>query len=249
MINPERRYSKAAVHVHSNFSLDSEDSPETVVQFAAKNGFNVLVLTDHDTVAGNLRAIREGRRVGVDVLPGIEVTVGRFLPHFLGINIESCIKNGQGNDLVAREIKEAGGFSIIAHPGSYPGYSGEILRLIKEGIVDGIERINGRVNYFPKSVEEYLDGQIKRKVAELGGADSHCARAEFLSAWTFFPGKSADDFLKALKDKTTIPQRGSRLPLSLKERTASLVGGLLLLPISRIKQNKKQYLSGRRYSV
>lgn len=227
-------YGMAAIHNHSYFSLDSTDSPEELVETAAQHGFNVLVLTDHETTRGTKRAVREGNLLGVEVIPGTETTPGIIAPHLIGINIENHIKSGRGNDWTAREIKKQGGYTVFPHPGAYLFYSEEIIRLIEEGLLDGLEIINGKISYFPHRLRNYLDSQSQKVVAEMGGADSHFAKADILSSSTLFPGKTAADFFKAIEEKTTIPIRGPQLSWSLRRKVRSFYGGLIKLSIRRL---------------
>ena len=61
------------LHLHSTAS-DGVDSPEAIVRQAASLGLPAIALTDHDTVDGVARAAEAGRRLGVEVVPGIEVS-------------------------------------------------------------------------------------------------------------------------------------------------------------------------------
>lgn len=61
-------------HVHSCNSSDGEFTPEELVGMAAAAGFRAIAITDHDTVAAYPGAIDCGRRAGVEVIPGIELT-------------------------------------------------------------------------------------------------------------------------------------------------------------------------------
>ena len=65
--------SRADFHTHSRHS-DGLLSPAALVDMAAANGVTVLALTDHDTTAGVAEAIAAGRRVGVRVIPGVEIS-------------------------------------------------------------------------------------------------------------------------------------------------------------------------------
>ena len=62
------------LHVHSTAS-DGSMSPSGLVRHAKASGLEVIALTDHDTVEGVEEALREGRSIGLEVLPGIEIGV------------------------------------------------------------------------------------------------------------------------------------------------------------------------------
>jgi predicted metal-dependent phosphoesterase TrpH len=61
------------LHAHTCAS-DGADSSQELVAAAAAAGLEVLAVTDHDTVEGVAAALRAGARLGVEVLPGCEVT-------------------------------------------------------------------------------------------------------------------------------------------------------------------------------
>ncbi len=77
------------LHVHSSMS-DGTDTPEELVRFAKAKGLCAIALTDHDTVAGVRRAQCEGKRCGVEVVPGVELSAydGREI-HILGYGIQT----------------------------------------------------------------------------------------------------------------------------------------------------------------
>ena len=60
------------LHTHSLYS-DGELSPSSVVKLARSRGIKNLALTDHNSVEGVNEAIKEGERIGVSVIPGIEI--------------------------------------------------------------------------------------------------------------------------------------------------------------------------------
>jgi 3',5'-nucleoside bisphosphate phosphatase len=61
-------------HIHSNRSCDGDFSPAELVGFAAARGFKAISIADHDTVAAYPEVIEDGRKAGVEVIPGIEIT-------------------------------------------------------------------------------------------------------------------------------------------------------------------------------
>lgn len=64
------------LHAHSTVS-DGTDTPTGVVLAAREAGLRVVALTDHDTFDGIAEATAAGARVGVEVLPGMEMSCER----------------------------------------------------------------------------------------------------------------------------------------------------------------------------
>lgn len=73
------------LHTHSRVS-DGTDSPTRLVMAAREAGLDVIALTDHDTFDGITEAMAAGRRIGVRVVPGIELSTERdgHSVHLLG---------------------------------------------------------------------------------------------------------------------------------------------------------------------
>jgi predicted metal-dependent phosphoesterase TrpH len=65
------------LHCHSTAS-DGAHTPTELVERAAGLGLRTLALTDHDTLAGLEEARQAGRRVGVEVLGGVEISATRI---------------------------------------------------------------------------------------------------------------------------------------------------------------------------
>ena len=73
------------LHTHSNCS-DGSLSPRELVQLAKKRDLRAIALTDHDTVAGVAEAVAAGKELGVEVVPGVEISA-QYPPgtmHILG---------------------------------------------------------------------------------------------------------------------------------------------------------------------
>jgi len=60
------------LHVHSTAS-DGTLSPSEVVREAHARGLCAIALTDHDTMDGVAEALQAGMRLGVEVIPGVEL--------------------------------------------------------------------------------------------------------------------------------------------------------------------------------
>ena len=64
----------ADLHCHSNVS-DGTLPPEAVAERAHRNGVELWSLTDHDEVGGQHRARDAAHALGMDYLPGTEISV------------------------------------------------------------------------------------------------------------------------------------------------------------------------------
>lgn len=73
------------LHNHSWYS-DGITSPADVVRQATAKRVDAIALTDHDCILGLLEATEEGKRIGVEVIPGIEIdaTIQKTDVHILG---------------------------------------------------------------------------------------------------------------------------------------------------------------------
>ena len=75
------------LHTHSNAS-DGTQPPGDVVASAARAGLDVVALTDHDTSSGWAEAVAAGERLGVRVLPGVEISC---LRHGVSVHLLSYL--------------------------------------------------------------------------------------------------------------------------------------------------------------
>lgn len=74
----------ADLHIHSTAS-DGQYAPAQVVQMAKALGLEVIALTDHDTVDGVDQAVEAGKKAGLRVLRGIELSAEEYpYLHILG---------------------------------------------------------------------------------------------------------------------------------------------------------------------
>jgi len=92
----QERWLKAELHAHCN--LDPMDhtlcsySAETLIAEAARLGYEVLAITCHDTDVWSPELSDFAARLGITLIPGMEVTVGRGW-HTLAYNFRTGAKN------------------------------------------------------------------------------------------------------------------------------------------------------------
>lgn len=79
------------LHTHSTAS-DGTFSPTELIDQAKQNGLSAIALTDHDTVDGIFEAALRANEIGIDFLPGIEISAESPTPggtlHILGYGID-----------------------------------------------------------------------------------------------------------------------------------------------------------------
>ncbi|SDW59173.1 PHP domain-containing protein [Paenibacillus sp. CF384] len=80
--------SRADLHTHTTAS-DGMQRPADNVEMAKTRGLGAIAITDHDTVEGLAEALEAGARLGITVVPGVEISTvadGRDI-HILGYYI------------------------------------------------------------------------------------------------------------------------------------------------------------------
>ncbi len=82
------------LHVHTTAS-EGQYTPSQIIEKAAEQNIKVTAITEHDTYAGVNEAMATGERLGIKVIPGIELNIsfptGEF--HLLGLNIHNPSKS------------------------------------------------------------------------------------------------------------------------------------------------------------
>jgi PHP domain-containing protein len=114
MAAPELHDIACVAHLHSTYSDGTGTVPQ-IAEAARRNGLDVVLLTDHDTLEAKEKG-EERRYDGVLVLVGEEVSpVGRN--HLLAFGPQEAIDHEQMTPAeVCSAVHEAGGICFAAHP-------------------------------------------------------------------------------------------------------------------------------------
>jgi len=102
----------ADLHTHSIYS-DGELTPKEIVKRAKRKGIKYLALTDHNSVEGIEEAIKEGEKLGIIIIPSVELMVkeNEVLGYFIdykNINLKKDLKRASyyENEKTKRRINE-----------------------------------------------------------------------------------------------------------------------------------------------
>ena len=127
------------LHLHSNAS-DGMLAPAALVRQAGEAGLTAIALTDHDTTAGVPEAMAEGERAGMEVVPGVEISlehentfhmIGLFVDEHRGLqealdrirvgradrNLRLIARLSEmGMPLTMGDVEEHAGGEVVARP-------------------------------------------------------------------------------------------------------------------------------------
>lgn len=99
------------LHIHSKYSDDGEYSPEELISICVRAGVNTMAITDHNSTAAIPEAIFWADKLGVTLVPGIELdcTFREVGLHLLGywIDCHNPVFARIEEDIVAQEQKAA----------------------------------------------------------------------------------------------------------------------------------------------
>jgi len=70
------------LHMHSRFSDDGEFPPEDLLERGHSLGMSCMAVTDHNSVKGVDGALKQGRALSIEVIPGVEIDCA-----FQGVNL------------------------------------------------------------------------------------------------------------------------------------------------------------------
>ncbi len=131
-------------HSHTMWSGDCTTTPEEVAEAITESAIDVLCITDHNAIAG---AEALAGQLPCRVVIGEELRVGSG--EIIGLFINERLPQGIGLVEAAKRIRGQGGLVYIPHPFDPMRNClkpEDIDLLVGEGLVDGIEGLNGKTS-------------------------------------------------------------------------------------------------------
>ncbi|MAT41129.1 MAG: histidinol-phosphatase [Anaerolineaceae bacterium] len=159
---------KVECHCHSDYSKDSLSGLEDLIQTAKKRGLDKLILTDHNTIQGAVRAQEMAPEL-IIVGEEIKTTIGEFLAFF----VKEEIPKGLSPQEALQRLKAQDAFISVSHPFDQMrhGWPLEALDQIRP-FVDAIEVFNSR-SLTAHLNDEALAYAEKYQLAGTVGSDAH----------------------------------------------------------------------------
>jgi len=207
---------KVELHSHTNHSkgekirIEGLNSPKEMVRQAKRLGLDAIAITDHNEFKGAVEAEREGKRIGITVIKGEEITIAGDR-HILGLGLTEKIKRDLSLEETLDAIKAQGGISISPHP----------FDLANKGIrenaakCDAIEVFNA-INLDRFSNRNAKKFALEKNLVTVAGSDAHCIEMLGYGLTEIKADNSVDSILHAIKNGNTKPV-GTYVPISVIE--------------------------------
>ena len=198
----------ADLHVHTALG-DGMASPQELLDYVeTETHLDVIAITDHD----DLRGAHETReswargRYRFQVIPGMEVTAVEG--HVIGLFVEDPLPSLRPVEEVLEAVHRQGGLAIAPHPLNWLTRSlgkrdlDRIAASQREGVhLDGMETANQSPGSRPALKKAAALNRERYHLAEVGGSDAHFLKV-IGSAFTEFPGRSAEELRRSILERT-----------------------------------------------
>ena len=202
---------KADMHLHTLYSDGTASVQAVVDHVEGSTDLDVVAITDHERIDGALRAARivAAGDYSFELVVGEEITTRRG--HVLALFIKDRIPALRPLTETLERIHDQGGIAIAPH--AMAPLTPSLGRASLLGShhaedprqrLDAIELMNpstaGRAR---RAARERLNADVLRLPA-VGNSDAHVLEG-IGTAWTWFPGSTADDYRAAVAAATTRP--------------------------------------------
>lgn len=207
----------AELHVHSTHS-DGRDSVRKLLESAIEKRIGAISITDHDTINGSLEAVElvNEEYYPLVVIPGIEISTNDG--HLLAYGIREDFDSGMSMEDTIREVRKAGGVSVIAHPFQIHRHGALSLKEVIR-VVDALEVFNAK---FYIGLCNKLTNYFARKYRKPGiaGSDAHSAKSLGYGLTILYNANNLHSALEDIRHGFT-GVIGCRIPLSIQFRTSA----------------------------
>ncbi len=184
------------LHIHSNYSHDSNIAVEDILIHAIKKQLDGIAICDHNTLAGSYHAIRRVKELDLPliVIPGEEVSTTQG--HLLVLGVRKAIPPNLTPSEAIGIARKRGGVVIAPHPFRSTGIGN-----LEEVKVDAIETFNSRCIFGENKKAKKLAQSLGKP--EVGGSDSHLLETIGLGFTEIDSKPNEKEVLKAILEGRT----------------------------------------------
>ncbi len=178
------------LHTHTVNSDGSMTAAE-LVRHAKAAGLRAIAITDHDSIDGVNEAVEEGKKIGLEVVPGIELSADSDTEtHILGLYIDiqnPALKEALRGALISRQERMAAtsdllkqlGFDVPIEevkalaPGGIVGRAHHAKLMVEKGYVSSVKEAFDKYLAFGKPAynnrQKLTDRECVELIRECGG--------------------------------------------------------------------------------
>jgi predicted metal-dependent phosphoesterase TrpH len=205
------RLGKADMHLHTLYSDGTAAVADLLEHVERNTDLDVIAITDHERVDGALRAreIHAAAGYSFDLVVGEEITTRRG--HILALFLAERIPALRPLPETLERIHDQGGIAIAAHPLAplTPSLGRRsLLRLHGDPDLrhrlDAIELVNPSAAGRSRRISRRRLNEEVLQLPAVGNSDAHVLEG-IATAWTWFPGVSAEDYRAAVAAGATEP--------------------------------------------
>lgn len=171
---------KAACHIHTHYSYDSMSSPKALVEAAIKHKVDYLLICDHDSWEGSVKAREYATQKGYSLTIPFAVEVFTDIGDVIVVNSLEPFPLVKDHRELYRKVKELDGYTILPHP-----YDGHDLNNVDYECIDVIEVFNSRSQQ--SNNDKAMDLAKTLGKPFIFGSDAHFLR-HFTNAFFMFEG-------------------------------------------------------------
>lgn len=201
---------KIDLHLHSEYSWDSNVTISEYIQMAEKNNFGAIAISDHNSTESHSVIEQLQEKTDVILIPGQEISTKDG--HLLVYGWVDTLDKDMSMAETVEQAHRSGGYCIAAHP--FDPFRGGSFSKIFDTAIDGLEILNASawLGVFNSWAERGYNKQHNSIVA-VANSDSHKIE-EFGAAYTLIsPASSLDEVITNLK---TAQVGGSRIGVKRK---------------------------------
>ena len=202
---------RADMHLHTLYSDGVMEVQALLDHVERATELDLIAVTDHERIDGALRA-RELHAAGdyhFGLVVGEEITTRRG--HLLALFLTERVPPLRPLEETIERIHAQGGIAIAPHPMAplTPSLGRRsLVRLHQDPDLshrlDAIEMLNPSVAGRARRPHRHALNRLM-ELAAVGNSDAHVLE-HVGTGWTWFPGASADDYRRAIADRTTEAQ-------------------------------------------
>ena len=219
---------KTVFHIHTDYSDDSDNTIEHLLDDAIHQSVRVLAVTDHETIEGAL-ALADAAPPDLQVIVGQEISTKAG--HLVGLFLRETVTPGRSVRATAKEIRAQGGLIVVPHP--FNTIFGCGLRDATGDIIDYIDivEISNAQNLLPFPNRRAADFAAIHHFPALVGSDTHLRNSLCPCYQLIPPFDGPASFLDSVRQALLVPGRHS---LNYFARSADIVlRSRLGLPLPR----------------